>query len=184
MVGIATFAMFCGDKQLVEGLAVSCDFVGICLVAADLLNIYRKHRVDGPIARLKSYFRDRPWRKKERIGAMSVNLRGHGSINFTGQDARLTVGASQNATIEQKVDFLMRRFKELEEGQQNHQSNLALAEQRLTAGIAASGLRFDHYRKSIERRLRSIEVGDLFLTPLGLLYVAVGAALNILALLS
>lgn len=181
MVGIATFAMFCGDKQLVQGLAITCDFVGVCLVAADLLNIYRKHRVDGPIARLKSYFQDFPlWCEPRHVVVNVPTL----NLALTAHGVRLAITIPEDASVEQKVDFLMRRVEELGQGLHHHHENLAVAERRLTADIAGTRQLIDRQRTQIAQRLRSIEVGDLFLTPLGLLYVAVGAALNFLALLS
>lgn len=181
MIFVAIIAQ-CHDRhEIVQLLGAGCDLAGVCLVAADLCNIYRKHRVAGPISLIKSYFLDFPLLKRPRQATLTATL---GNVTLTAHGVRMRVGISPDATQEQKVDYLMRRFAELEEGQQNQQENLAAAERRLTADIAATRQLVDRHRTQVARRLRSIEIGDLFLTPLGLLYVAVGAGLNVMALLS
>lgn len=108
IVLLALAAQMAGNDELVQGLAGACDLVGVCLVAADLWNVYRKHKVVSPWHSLMRYFRDCPSFKPLR---RAVLARGLGNVTVTSHGILRGVGVfSPDATLEQKVDFLMRRF--------------------------------------------------------------------------
>lgn len=178
IVLLALAAQMAGNDELVQGLAAACDLVGVCLVAADLWNVYGKHKVDTPWKRLTNYFSDFPLRQRPRNAVVNVET---GRLTLTGQGVRMRVGIAPGATLEQKVDFLMRRFGETEEALHNLNQNLDAAARRLSGDIEAVCAELQGHQSQTTARLREIEIGDLFLAPLGLLYVAVGAGLSMIS---
>jgi hypothetical protein len=175
MVGFVWLAATAPTQNAVRLIGFVYEIVGIAVVFIEIAKASGKNQVTPLHRRMTSYLRRLPLLPQK---TNTVIAAGTATLSLTGGRARLSVGLSPTATPDQRIAFLERQVKALDDRIDAMDLRLEAEEKaRADAMVTERSARVSAVA-DLNKRIRDVEVGGLDLSLFGVFFLFVGVILT------